>query len=337
MTERPSVEPQPSKRKAWRFIAPSAPRLKDLFAGEAPRRAFIRYWITDNLWNAAHLATFYALRLLPMDAASRFGATLGRYAIPRYHKVAAKRARDTMSRLRPGSDDAAQARMFDDYCAAQGRLMTEFSVLNRLSRHPDRITVRDMDIVLEAAKVGPLIMVGMHLGNWEIGPIIMRRANLQPYAMYVPPAGRAKAWIADRVRRKVGLRFLPPGMQGVRPALKLLKEGGVVSTFCDEAFGGKIRGPFFGRPPHLEGNLGLVVRMARMTGATICPWYNLRGEGFRFTLQFLPSIRLEQGPATDAQLAADAARLSAVIEPVIKAHFEQWFFVDSSLPNDVRP
>jgi KDO2-lipid IV(A) lauroyltransferase len=323
--------PALSKRKAWRFVSPSAPRLSALFGDTHQRRAFVRYWITDNIWNGLHLATFYALRLMPMDRVSRAGAALGRFAIPRFHKVAAGRARATMEALRPARDAAEQARRFDTYCAAQGRLMTEFAVVNRIARHPERLIVNNVDVVVDAAKRGPLIMVGMHVGNWEIGPIVMRRIGLQPYAMYVPPAGRAKAWLAARVRERAGLRFIPPGMQGVRPALGILKSGGVISIFCDEAFGGRIRGPFFGRPPHLEGNLGLAIRLARMTGATLCPWYTKRGEDFRFTLQFLEPIRLPQQPAGPEELMRDVERLSQVLEPVIAENAVQWFFVDSML------
>lgn len=330
MTET-NLPPVLPKRKAWRFVSPSAPRLSALFGDTHQRRAFVRYWITDNLWNSLHLATFYALRLMPMDGVSRFGAALGRFVIPRFHKVAAGRARDTMEALRPARNDAEREDRFDAYCAAQGRLMTEFAVINRISRHPERLIVNNVDVVLDAAKRGPLIMVGMHLGNWEIGPIVMRRIGLQPYAMYVPPAGRAKAWLAARVRTKAGLRFIPPGMQGVRPALSILKGGGVVSIFCDEAFGGRIRGPFFGRPPHLEGNLGLGVRLARMTGATLCPWYTRREDDFRFTLQFLEPIRLPHRPAGPEELMRDVTLLSEVLEPVIADNAVQWFFVDSML------
>ncbi len=324
-------QPTLSKRKAWRFVSPSAPRLAALFGNAAERRAFLRYWMTDNFWNGLHIATFYALRLMPMDVVSRFGAALGRFAIPRFHTVAAGRARATMEALRPAGSDQERNSRFDAYCAAQGRLMTEFAVVNRIARHPERLIVKDVEVVIDAAKRGPLIMVGMHLGNWEIGPIVMRRIGLQPYAMYVPPAGRAKAWLAARVRNKAGLRFIPPGAQGVRPALSILKSGGVVSIFCDEAFGGRIRGPFFGRPPHLEGNLGLAVRLARMTGATLCPWYIERGEDFRFTLQFLRPIRLPKVAPGPDDLMRDVKMLSEVLEPVIADNAVDWFFVDSML------
>jgi KDO2-lipid IV(A) lauroyltransferase len=328
--------PTPTRRKAWRFARKAAPPLRDLLGGPKARRAFLRYWVTDNLWNLAHLATFFLLSVVPVDGVSRFGAALGRFAIPRFHATAAGRARETMARLRPtfGSTPHPEdeALWFDAYCAAQGSLMTEFSALTRIARRPERISIVNIEAVRAAADRGPVIMAGMHLGNWEILPIVLATAGIAVHSTYVPPAGRAKAWIASHVRRKLGVRLLSPGVQGMRPALNVLKQGGAIVVFCDEAFGGKIRGPFFGRPAHLEGNLGLAVRLARLTGATICPWYSLRGDGFRFTVTFLPPLTLPREKAGDLELAEDAERLNAAIEPVIAAHCEQWFFVDSALP-----
>eukprot|EP00913_Durusdinium_trenchii_P021320 g20033.t1 len=217
---------------------------------------------------------------------------------------------------------------------AQGRIMTEFSAINRLLSHPERITLHDFDRLVGSVRSGPVIIVGMHLGNWEIGPTILHAEGIRPYANYIPPKGRAKAWISARVRRRGGLNFLPPGAEGIRPAVKVLKQGGVISMFCDEGVAGKIRGPLFGRPPHLEGNLAVAVRLARMTGATICPWYNIRGEGLRFDAYFLPPIILPPEDRPGARIAEDIGMLNAAIEPVVLAHLDQWYFLDNALVED---
>ncbi|MBP1850700.1 lysophospholipid acyltransferase family protein [Rhizobium halophytocola] len=321
-----------AKRKAWRYEAQDKPGLADLTAGGERRRRFLRYWIQDNFWNGMHLAGHYSMKLLPMDAATAFGARLGLFAIPRFHTSAEKRARATIAKLRPDLDAAAQDALFKENCRTQGRLMIEFSHINRLVHHPERIEIRDLHHIGDSAAAGPVIIVGMHLGNWEIGPTVLTHIGLRPYANYTPPPGRAKAWISERVRRKGGLNFLPPGLQGIRPAVNLLKQGGVISMFCDEGVNGKIRGPLFGRKPHLEGNLALAVRLARMTGATICPWYNLRQDGFRFVAQMLPPITLPPEDKPGARLMEDILLLNGVIEPVVRAHLDQWFFLDNALP-----
>ncbi len=223
-TEEPSQAERIAKRKAWTFASEGRPSFVDALSGREGFRAFWRYWVTDNLWNLAHLSGHFGMKLLPMDACSNLGAALGLFAVPRFHKVASRRAQETIRALRPDLNEAEQAALFRENCRAQGRLMTEFSVVNRLQNNRDRLTLHGLDIIGEAAKAGPVIIVGMHLGNWEVGPTVLQSINVHPHAFYLPPKGRAKAWIAERVRSKAGLRFLPPGAEGIRPAIKILKK-----------------------------------------------------------------------------------------------------------------
>jgi Kdo2-lipid IVA lauroyltransferase/acyltransferase len=333
MATDPAVTPL-SKRKAAAFTAVEAPPLSHFFGSADQRKRASRYWIRDNIGNGFDLLVHFGLKLLTMDACSNFGAKLGPFAIPRFNKSAIKRGRATLARLMPEKSQAERDELLQRNLQSQGRIMTEFSVVNRLLGDMDRITLHDFHRLVDPIRQGPVIIVGMHLGNWEIGPTILHKDGIRPYANYIPPKGRAKAWISEKVRRKGGLNFLPPGAQGTRPSVKLLKDGGVISMFCDEAVAGKIRGPLFGRKPHLEGNLAVAVRLARMTGAKICPWYNLRGEGFRFDAYFLPAIELPPEEKPGARLMDDIVLLNSVIEPVIRANLDQWYFLDNTLPAD---
>lgn len=319
------------KRRAWFYRQSEAPALAELFGDRQQRQRFFQYWLYDNIWNGLNLLVHFGLKLLPMDACTGLGAWIGKVAQPHINTGATKRARATIAALRPDLSLAEQEALFVENCRTQGRILTEFSLVTRLEHHPERIEVHNLDWVVEAAKRGPVIAVGMHLGNWELCPIVLKPVGLTPYVNYTPPAGRAKAWIADRVRRKAGVHFLPPGLQGIRPAVRALKAGGIVSAFCDEGVGGYIRGPLFGREPHLEGNLAMTIRLARMTGATICPWYNLRKDGFRFVYRALAPITLPPEDKPGARLLEDIALLNSVIEPVILANLDQWYFLDSSL------
>lgn len=331
MTEDRAKPPSPGRRRAWVYAGRDRPGLRDLFSGGTRRKAFVNYWLRDNIGNALDLLGHFSLKLLPMDMCSAFGARLGVFAIPRFYPKAERRARATIAELCPHLSEAAREALLIENCKAQGRLMTEFSVVNRIARHPDRLSLHGLEIIEQAIAEGPTIIVGLHLGNWEIGPIILKRIGVSPHSFYVPPHGRAKEWIAERVRRKAGLQFLPPGLHGIRPAVKALREGEAVSIFCDEGFGTVIRGPFFGRPAHMEGNIALAVRLARMTGATICPWYNIRTEGFRFEAHALPAIKLPPETTPGERALADMLLLNSVIEPVVRAHLDQWYFLDNSL------
>lgn len=322
---------QPKKRQAWVYQKPPSPPLSDLFAGTERRRLAFRYHVTGNIQNALDLAAHFGLKALPAGVCSNVGAWLGTFAIPRWHKGAVRKARNNLLQLLPHATDAEREAILQRNWKNQGRIMTEFSIIGRLAKSSKRVVWHGLDKVIEAKKKGPVIMVGLHLGNWEIlGPKLVE-LGFEPSANYTPPNSRARAWIADRLRVKLGYRLMPPGKDGIRPAIKILKNGGVISIFCDEGFAGKIRGPFLGRPPHLEGNLAIVVRLARMTGATICPGYILRKDGANFEAFALPPLVLPPQEASDESLMDDIILLNSIIEPVIRQHLDQWYFLDSAL------
>ena len=121
-------------------------------------------------------------------------------------------------------------------------------------------------------------------------------------------------------------------MDGVRPALKILKQGGVVALFCDEGFAGQIRGPLLGRSPHLRGNLGLAVRLARHSNARLCIVAAKRLQGAHFECQFGPILSLPQQPIVDsATLLEDVQRLNTLVESEIIRHCDQWYFLHDKL------
>ncbi len=319
---------EPKKRQAWVYQKPQSPPLRDLFADAERRRIAFRYHVTGNIQNALDLAAHFGLKAFPIDTCSNIGAWLGTFAIPRWHKGAVRKARQNLLQLLPDATEEEREAVLRRNWESQGRIMTEFSIIGRLSK---RVVWHDLERVIDAKKNGPVIMVGLHLGNWEVlGPKLVE-LGFEPSANYTPPSGRARAWIADRLRVKLGYRLMPPGKDGIRPAIKILKNGGVISIFCDEGFAGKIRGPFLGRPPHLEGNLAIVVRLARMTGATICPGYILRKNGANFEAFALPSLVLPPRENSDEGIIDDIVLLNSIIEPVIRAHLDQWYFLDSAL------
>ncbi|CAN7191214.1 lipid A biosynthesis lauroyl acyltransferase [Pararhizobium sp. LjRoot235] len=310
----------------------ATPGLKALWGGRTERKAFLQYWVIDAFQNGVDLTLFYGMKLLTADMCSALGARLGLFAMPRWHKGAIKKARSNLARLLPDMPEGEREALIMRNWANQGRLMTEFSVVMRMAADRRRVERIGTQHLIDAAGRGPVILVGLHLGNWELITSIVTSLGIIPGISYEPPRGRARRWIAGRVRLQAGSDLLPPGRSGARPMLKRLRDGGVVSIFCDEGFKGKIRGPFLGRTPHLDGNLALVARLARHTHASICPVYTIRSnDSARFQFHALPPIKLPGGNASDAQIIADVLLLNSVIEPIVRAHLDQWYFLDNAL------
>ncbi|WP_455269732.1 lysophospholipid acyltransferase family protein [Rhizobium herbae] len=328
LTMRPDRDPS---RKAWVYAPRKAPPLVDAWRDPKARKVFFSYWISGTAQDVFDLVMFYGMKLLTPDACSALGAKLGRFSLPRWHKGAVRKTQTNLDRLMPGASQAERDALMMRNWENQGRLIAEFSVVNRMAADPARVCTQGTEHLIEAARHGPLILMGLHTGNWELIWSIVSRLGIDAALNYAPPTGRARHWIARHVRWQAGIALLPPGKSAVRPALKRLQQGGTVIIFCDEGLRGKIRGPFLGRKPHADGNLALVARLARSTGARICPVYTLRENGAKFAFHALPAIELphEEGPVT--RLAADIALLNTAIEPVIRAHLDQWYFLDNAL------
>ncbi|AYD00468.1 lipid A biosynthesis lauroyl acyltransferase [Neorhizobium sp. NCHU2750] len=320
------------KRKAWTYEATARPGLSALMReGPAGRQRFIQYWLRDMASDAGQMLLFGLFHLLPAKAVSDIGAFLGRHLIPRAHKGALKRARASLVALRPDADDATIDRWLVEYMESQGRQQAEYSVVQRLARRHGAIRHVGTGDILARSAGRPVIFVGIHTSNWEIMDQCLVDLGLDVTLNYDPPGSRSHHFIVRHIRRRGGLKLFSPGRAAVRPALRLLEQNGNVLIFCDEAFEGRMRAPFLGKPPHLKGNYALVARLARKTGALIWPVYMIRERGTQFTLNALEPFVLDGEADSEAQLLADVTRINAVVEPVIKAHPAQWYFLDSRL------
>ena len=97
--------------------------------------------------------------------------------------------------------------------------------------------------------------------------------------------------------------------------------------WMDDYARGRVNGPSLGRPPRRAGNIPLAARLARLSGCALVPAFVERLPGARFRTVFLPPVSLPAPTGGRAAgLAADAAALDAVLDPIVRARLEQWFF-----------
>ena len=320
-------DPELSTRKALVWEEEPPPKLSDLFRERHGLRRFLRYWVADSLRDLPGLVSFHLLRLFSPTTASALGA-IHYGSIRGFYRARNGRIAANLARIRPDLDRNAVERM---NWRSKGRVMAEFSTLQATAAS-GRLTIENGQNLLDAGFQGPVVVLAMHLGNWELMPAVFRQMKVPAASFYMPPESRTEHRIARQVRESFGLELLAPGVKGVRPAMRRLAQpDGVVMIFGDEGFGGRIMAPFFDRPPHLSGNLAVAVRLARHSGARIVPCYVLREGGSRFVCRWLPAIELDATDDPGAALAGDVTRLNGVIEPIIRRHISQWYFLDHEL------
>jgi lauroyl/myristoyl acyltransferase len=303
-----------------------APPPRWMLSGNAAQRSrALTYWLRDPVVGVLNIGIHYGLRLLPIDACSAVGARLGAFAKYRFPQSDA-RARELWTRMRPQDADkvdAAVRRLWRNV----GRSMAEFSVLDRLWRD-GRITVRGKEHLDAAVASGrPFIVTGLHLGNWEIPGLVMLALRIPGVSVSMPQDNRFDMIIANAARDRIGGGYLLVDSRSGFAIAKVLRSGKNVLLYIDELARGRVWAPSFGRPLRKQGNIAYGVRLAKMTNALIVPAYGVRiGEQARFEMTILPPMELIDSGNEDADLMTNIARLDAVIDPIIRANLDQWFF-----------
>jgi Kdo2-lipid IVA lauroyltransferase/acyltransferase len=294
-------------------------------------RRWRRHWLRDPLLGGFDVALHHTARLLPTDWCSAIGGRLGvlngRY---RYHGVRerAQRAYRTLAEDGATPQDAAAAvlRLFDNV----GRVMLEFSVLDRLWDQ-GRIAVAGSEHLRVArAADKPVIVMGLHLSNWEvIGPALIGLGLHGFKFIYQPPRSRFEHGLAVAARERYGAIMLRPGVAAARIARRLLvDERGVLLIYADDERKGHVCAPLFDRAIPPRANLLNIVRLAWASGAAVIPAYAERLGGARFRVTYLAPVELApEGEDPAAQLAENVRRLDCIVTPLVLARLDQWYML----------
>lgn len=301
------------------------PPLRWAWGDAAQKKAWHRYWVHDVIHGLLGLALHYGVKPYPVRAISAVGAWAGETLGPKRGPAWDRRARGNIARLRPDLNaDAATRTMWRNI----GRSMMEFSALDRLWRGKSVRFIGERHLLDAKAAARPRILLMLHLGNWELpGPTLPLLGEDYRH-FYQPPRNRFERFIATRARRSIRDKLLYPDPAGtLRGVRYLARSEGTLVIAADEFTDGRVQGPFFGRAPRIDGNIGFAARMAIKTGAVIIPAYALRSEGDGFTVHFEPPIEPVEGESVDARIEATALAINAAIEPIILAHLDQWLML----------
>lgn len=176
------------------------------------------------------------------------------------------------------------------------------------------------------AKNRGMLLLSAHFTSLELGvrmaQIHLQRAGVVTTAMYKSPHDPVVDYVMRR-RREAHIGETSIDKDDVRGLLKALKRGRAVWYAADQKATNKFSAvlPFFDTPAHT--NLA-TSRLAGMSGATVVPFFTLRRADARgYRLVVLPP--LDNFPSEDER--ADAQRINALIEDVVRQAPEQYFWL----------
>ena len=275
-----------------------------------------RHWFA---W--AGLGVLWLLARLPWRLQHALGRGIGR-ALPlllrRRHRV----ARRNLEICFPELDAAARAQLLRTSYASLGIGAFEFARAWWGSIAPMRRNVRieGLEHLAAAQQSGRgLILISAHFLTLELcGRLLCDHIALA--GMYRPHDGDVLEWAVKRGRLRYASAMFT--REELRPALRHLKSGGALWFAPDQETrrGDSVFVPFFGRP---AWSLTSTHQLARLSGATVLPFFHRRRDDGGYDLEVLPA--LADFPSGD--VVADTARVMATIEGMIRRAPGQYLWI----------
>ena len=230
-------------------------------------------------------------------------------------------ARVNLALCYPERDARERERIVRAHFAALGIGVFEFARAWWGSIAPMRKTVRidGLGHLQAAVATGRgVLLISGHFLNLEIcGRLLCDHVPLA--GMYRPHRGAVMEWAVLRGRQRYATAMFR--QRELRPAIRLLKQGGVLWYAPDQDMHGRdvVFAPFFGIP---AASITATHQLARMTGCAVLPFFHHR-EGDRYVLRIGEAFA--DFPSGDA--VADTARVNASIEAMVREAPEQYLWV----------
>ena len=238
------------------------------------------------------------------------------------------RARRAWQTLRPeaadaASTDAAMRRLWRNV----SRTIAEYSVIDRFCAE-GRIAVEGAEHFHAVRNAGkPMLVAGLHTGNWEVPPVGALGLGLRGASLALILENRFERRLIEHIRLGYGGRWINAHAGSGKAIIREARER-VMCIYIDEFIRGRVYAPAFGRPIKPEGNIAYVVRLAKILDCPIIPYYCTRlNDTAQFKVTILPPFQPVYTADAEADLMTNITALNSMIEPIIRAHLDQWFYV----------
>ena len=175
------------------------------------------------------------------------------------------------------------------------------------------------------AKGSGAILMTAHLGNWEIGGIILSQLGHTVNVVYFPDGSGRIDRMRTRQRMVSGVKEirLEPGALSPLTMMRALRNGEVVALQGDKLFHDPgIKVEFFGTPAYFPK--GPVV-LSMTTGAPIVPSFIVIDKNGKYNIIVDEPIYPVKTGDRDRDIETNLKRVVSVMEKYIGMYHEQWY------------
>ncbi|HEV8116960.1 MAG TPA: lysophospholipid acyltransferase family protein [Thermoanaerobaculia bacterium] len=171
---------------------------------------------------------------------------------------------------------------------------------------------------------GVVLLTG-HLGNWEIGGLMLAQIRQPIHVVLVPDRFPGVERVRHRLHSRAGVTEIPVD-RTIAPTLSVLRalEGNaVVAMQGDRDFDNTgVAAPFFGRDAYFPRG---PLRVAMATGAVVLPSFIVRVPDGRYRAIIEEPLEIETSGSRDDALRVNLSRYLAVLERYVREYPDQWY------------
>jgi KDO2-lipid IV(A) lauroyltransferase len=201
------------------------------------------------------------------------------------------------------------------------RYLVEFFTIHRVDR--PELQVEGYDRLREArGHRRGVILLTAHLGNWEVGAILLRRLGLPISVIALRHEDAAMDQLFNQQRRRCGLDVIPVDAEAARAGLRSLRDEGCLGLLGDREFGTHgMRLAFCRRSVVLPRGPALLSLRSR---APVVPVFLLREGPWKLRLTLEPPIYPQGRPTQASAVRTLTEAYAAVLERRVTESPEQW-------------
>jgi len=172
------------------------------------------------------------------------------------------------------------------------------------------------------AKGKGVIVLSAHLGNWELGGVVIAQLGYPFCVVALPHKIKKVNDFFDRQRNRKGVKVIATG-KAVRSCIAEIRNNHMVALVGDRDFSEKgIVLNLFGKPTHFpQGPAALSL----LTGALIVPGFMLRNSDDSFTLRIEKAIEFKPSGNKEKDTIDLINAYNIIIENYIRKYPQQWY------------
>ncbi|HEY7112199.1 MAG TPA: lysophospholipid acyltransferase family protein [Thermoanaerobaculia bacterium] len=281
---------------------------------------------TSHVWFPLSLALS---RVFPPPALRALGAGIGGAYMRRRRKyVAALESNLSQILGEPADSPAVAARvrsLIDGHFSAWADFL---HFATRPAEESARLveSVVGFERILAARARGKgVLLLTAHLGNWEVGGLMLAEVKQPIHVVLVPDIYPAVEKARRRLHERSGVTeiSIDRSFAPTLAVLRALAANGIVAMQGDRDFNNTgVAVPFFGRNAYFPRG---PLRVAMATEAAVLPAFIVRVAGGRYRAILEEPLPVVRGGDREAALAENLRRYVALLERYVRQYPDQWY------------